>query len=226
MTDKLTIGKDYFLGKECETPWTLYEVVEEGRNGDGITEVQYHFGRVLEKSGSFGHVTLPGSVIRLCGKNRINTSDGNMGCGFTYNAWAIKEGIRMIEKAKEKPKEVEVVRRALTFLESMEELQLLLKDYDILPIHLYPTSTPGLFRGLENGNVSLTYRTADGLRKNIRQGSYPVQHIRFNKGFLHDKALELPSPTTSEEFEFMLDGKNQPSEKFSKLDDLLKGRGI
>jgi hypothetical protein len=230
MADKLTIGQDYSFRKDGKDLWTLYETSEDGKNGDGITEVRYHFGRrfnaEMKKTEYFGQVSLPGSVIRLLGKNRVTTSDEFFVCSFTYNLWAVKEDARKIESAKEKPREVEVVRRALTFLESMEDFQLLLEDFDILPLHQKYQAIPGLFRGLENGKVSIAYRTADGLLKSICQGNYPVEHIRFNRGFLHNRALELPSPTTSEEFEFVLDGKNQPSKEFSKLDDLLKSRGI
>jgi hypothetical protein len=230
MTDKLTLGQDYFFKEDWKDLWTLYSVAEDmGRNGDGITEVQYHFGRMFKegtKEAHFGQVSLPGSVIRLCGKNRVNTSDGFFGCGFTYNIWAIKEGDRMIQEAKQKPKNVEVVRRAISLLDSIDDFKLLLDNFDILPLCPNYRRIPGLFRGLRNGNASIAYRTSDGLLKSIHQGDYPIQQIRFGNGFLHGRALELPSSCSSEEFEYDLREKPAPSIKFVELDALLKSRGI
>jgi hypothetical protein len=235
MADKLRVGQDYIFGTDKSSQWTLFDVIEDTyHNLDGIKEMIYCFGAVSQAEGEecFAYTRIPGSVIRAT-KNGLVRSDNSYSAVYLRGREA-RDKIAKLEAARAHPREVELIRRAIQELKSLDDIQLLVPGTDIVKVRFSFDCEfkPGLVMGFKDQGLSLVHRTT-GPRAyvdRIATGTYPIASLKFYKiaYFSDKKGLVLDEKTARglETVEFNKLRTTDPVARFTELDNLLKGRGI
>lgn len=223
---EIELGKSYLVGGVGTTPSVFYRVADAGVfDRDGLVQRRYSFARVSPES--IAVTGIHGSDLCLRGDRVLDNSNGYAtSFARSEGKWAI-EYARIIEEimaAEANPRKVEIVRRELTKLADLSELELLLPDRDVLRFSWDNNgsfrNSLALYRGKVENSLSLVWRTPNGTISQAEFDLLKLQSLTYSAG------LDLRGAEVRNSRETYADNIRTTLKDFEKMDELLKSRGI
>lgn len=227
-SDEVVVG-EWYTSNAWKDPRFLFEDAEGNffRN-DGLVPRVYNFATV-DSEGAIAVNTVEGVNLRTNGKSRVIVQ-GTIVTGFYHPSFGDHANVAAkIDAAKKSKRSVQIQRRQAVVIEEMGDLALLVQS-DVLPVYLVGNDNLGLVRAINDHEMTLSWRTANGFKKEIATGVFDIRKANLVKGpvDLHNR-LRLQDAEYQDR-RILCTWNDSYSTKmpaeFKTMDDLLKSRGM